>query len=108
MNTMNTMNTINTIKLSQQEWEDEFKPIPNHLDNNASFQDENGIGIMFETYGEELDFVKSRNPLNIWTLMDCDEHEDGCVISQGFHFVNRIGYFITEKPFKNNIEYVIE
>ena len=96
--------------MTEAEWETQFKPIKNHLDDNASWQNEEGEGIMFETYGNELDFVREKckqNPRCIWTLMDSEEDDD-CVVVEGFHFVNRIGYFITEKPFKNNIEYVIE
>jgi len=34
------------------EWCDTYKPITNHLDSNASFD-----GAMFETYGDEVEFV---------------------------------------------------
>lgn len=71
-------------------WE-KYKPIKNHLDDNASFD-----GCMFETYGPELDFVRTKVSDNsVWTLLDCDGH---LVISSGYHFVNRMGYFVTEKP----------
>jgi hypothetical protein len=96
--------------MTDTEWETQFKPIKNHLDSNASWQDESGIGIMFETYGEELDFVKEKcneNPHCIWTLMDSEEDDD-CVIVEGFHFVNRIGYFITENPAEENVNYVVK
>jgi hypothetical protein len=75
------------------EWETQFKPISNHLDTNASFQDENGVGIMFETYGEELDLVRRTKEQNVWTYVDSD---NGTAIIAGYHLVNRIGYFITE------------
>ncbi len=68
-----------------------FKPVKNHLDTNASFD-----GHMFETYGPELEHVQSKVPEGtVWTLLDCDGQ---LVISSGFSFVNRMGYFITEKP----------
>jgi hypothetical protein len=96
--------------MTDTKWETQFKPIKNHLDSNASWQDESGIGIMFETYGKELEFVREKckeNPLCIWTLMDSEE-DDGCVIVEGFHFVNRIGYFITENPAETNVNYVVK
>ena len=36
----------------------QFQPIPNHIDDNASFQTEDGVGYMFETYDDELKFVQ--------------------------------------------------
>ena len=82
------------------EWIEKYKPIVNHLDPNASFQDENGEGIMFETYGEEHDFVRSKVDENVvWTYMDTDD--GGTCVSAGYSFVNRIGYFITEKAWED-------
>ena len=76
-----------------------IKFIPNHIDNNASWQDENGIGIMFETYGEEVEYVKSLVDSNrVWTLIDVDY---GMSVIAGWAFVNRIGYFISEEPWPN-------
>ncbi len=81
-------------------WLEEFKPITNHLDPNASFQDESGKGIMFETYGDEVEFVKKQDPRCIWTYGDGDD--GGGYIWNGWHFVNRLGYFITEIPCPEN------
>ena len=81
-------------------WLEEFKPITNHLDPNASFQDESGKGIMFETYGDEVEFVKKQDPRCIWTYGDGDD--GGGYIWSGWHFVNRLGYFITEVPCPEN------
>ena len=78
------------------EWEQAFKPLVNHLDPYASWQDEKGNGIMFETYGEELAFVMSQDPDCIWTYVDGDE---GTWLTHGFHLCNRIGYFVTREPY---------
>lgn len=76
-------------------WEEKYQPVTNHLDSNASWQNEYGVGIMFETYGEELEFVKSKVDENkVWTYMDTDD--GGTCLSAGFSFVNRIGYFVTD------------
>lgn len=90
----------NFIEMTMEEWEERFKPIPNHIDSNASFQNEDGVGIMFETYGEEVDFVKSQAPANIWTYGDGDD--GGGYIWNGWSFVNRLGYFVTEFPCPEN------
>ena len=59
------------IEMSFDEWLNTYKPILNHLDKNASFQSDDG-GIMFETYGDEVAFVKSQDPAKIWTYGDGD------------------------------------
>ena len=68
-----------------------YKPVTNHLDANASLD-----GSMFETYGEELDYVKAQPDNTIWTY--CDDGETSYLVS-GFHLVNRLGYLIASKPF---------
>ena len=88
------------IEMDYDKWVKNYKPIYNHIDKNASFQDETGQGYMFETYGDEVEFVKSQNPANIWTYGDGDD--GGSYIWSGWGFVNRIGYFITENPFPDN------
>ena len=94
------------IELTQEEWFDQFQPIPNHLDDNASFQTEDGIGYMFETYDEELRFVQSQEPNRIWTY--CDGDNSGTYIFQGMRIVNRIGYFVTTVPFDGSKDYQIQ
>lgn len=53
---------------------------------------------MFETYGQELDLVKSNTngAFEIWTVRD---NNDGRTmkIDFGFGFVNRFGYFLVKK-----------
>jgi hypothetical protein len=82
-----------------EEWQSRYCPIDNHLDDNASFQDENGNGIMFETFGDELQYVldiANTEPNQVWTYIDGDQ---GTWITNGYHLVNRIGYFITAVPY---------
>ena len=81
----------NFIEVDFDEWCDTYKPIPNNIDTNASFD-----GAMFETYGAEVEFVKKADPAHIWTYGDGDD--GGSYIWNGWSFVNRIGYFITEVP----------
>jgi hypothetical protein len=70
-------------------WETTFKPIQNP---NG---DMGWNGTMFETYGEDLAFIAKQPDANIWTWVDGDE---GTWIMSGFHYINRIGYFVTENP----------
>ena len=84
------MNTF--VELDYDEWVATYKPIPNNIVENASFD-----GMMFETYGAEYDFVKKADPNHIWMYGDGDD--GGSFIWSGWGFVNRLGYFITEVPF---------
>lgn len=82
-----------------QSWEQTFQPINNHIDSNASLD-----GIMFETFGEELDFVLSNPARNIWTYID-----DGSpVIISGFHLCNRLGYIVTKHSWADDISVTLD
>jgi len=83
------MNTF--IEMDYDDFIATYKPITNHIDKNAAFD-----GMMFETYGDEVEFVKSQSPENIWMYGDGDD--GGSFIWSGWGFVNRLGYFITEVP----------
>jgi hypothetical protein len=76
-------------------WEAKYQPIKNHITGKNDDK--------FETYGEELDYVRSivdTEPRRVWTLVD---GEDGNLyIVDGFHFVNRVNYFITKEPLEGN------
>lgn len=85
----------NFIEMDRIDWEEKFKPIPNHIEKGT---------MMFETFGKELDFVRSCPPSNVWTLLDVDG--DLC-LSEGFHFVNRLGYYITEIPYEPDTNYQV-
>lgn len=52
---------------------------------------------MFETFGPELGAVRAADPACVWTLVDGDDDDSFYVLS-GWHLVNRLGYFITERP----------
>ena len=94
--------------LSIEEWEHHFKPIVNHLDENASFNDGSG-GIMFETTGAEYDYVASigqQDPNRIWTYID-NEQGDTVIINH-WGFANRIGYMITEKPYDDMLDITVQ
>jgi hypothetical protein len=95
------------IKMSVEEWEAKFKPVNNHLDDNASWSDDEGNGIMFETYGAEVDHVFDQPLHYTWTYVD---GEEGTYIIAGRHIVNRIGYFITENQWDDdfNTKYEVQ
>jgi len=89
------------LQLTWEEFEAQFKPIKNPINEDAALD-----GFMFETYEPEVTIVKSTDPLKIWTYGDGD---DNCsLISEGWHYVNRLGYVLTEVPFDPNCTYEID
>ena len=79
--------------MTYDKWEETYQPINNTI---SKYPDDTLI--TFETYGDEVEAVKQAyeiNPKTIWTEVDGD---NGTYIVAGYHFVNRIHYYITENP----------
>ena len=72
--------------LSIEEFENEYKPIQNHFREDEETD-------LFETYGEELEFVLKQPNNKVWTLVDSDS---GLIIEAGCHLCNGVHYFVTE------------
>ena len=90
------------IKMDDDEWFEKFKPKVNPTgDSGMSIDD---VHYMFETYDPDHQKVLDTDPACVWTLMECDHCE---VIGEGYHWVNRIGYFITEVPAEPGTTYEI-
>lgn len=79
----------------------DYKPIANPVKPNHG----DAMDIMFETYDAEWEFVKRVPHRHVWTLIDGEGSK--CYAVNGFHFVNRLGYFVTELPWEGDdlIEY---
>ena len=86
-------------EISEDDFLARFKPVPNHIDSNASFD-----GCMFETFGEELAHVRAQDSNLVWTALDCDGQ---LRIESGFHFVNRLGYLIASVATEPNFTYSV-
>jgi hypothetical protein len=95
--------TTKHIALSFDDWADKYQPQANTIISTAPFD-----GLMYETYGDELTHVLSiantGRGARVWTWVDCDDCDDG-VIVEGYQLINRIGYFITERPAQSNTTY---
>jgi len=84
--------------LTYTQWEEKFKPTTNHL---TKYPDE----ISFETFGAEVEFVQSKvDERLVWTWLDADMCS---VISNGYHYVNRLSYFVCEVPYEEDTDYQI-
>ena len=90
------------ITMDEYTWFDKYKPIPNTVPGGTQGQCGLAVGnegYMYETYGPDLAFVQKIRIAEshcVWTQTE----EDGvCIIQNGYHHINRMGYFITEIPF---------
>ena len=75
--------------MTNEHWEKIYLPMTNHLTNE---------GLSYETYGDELDYVTQQDERHVWTELDGD---NGVYIVSGMHYVNRIQYYITNKPWND-------
>lgn len=81
------------IRMPVDDFLDQFKPITNPLDPNASWN-----GCMFGINGRDIEHVTEtyrKDPATVWTISDCDGL---VVINNDMTFVNRLGYLITKDP----------
>jgi hypothetical protein len=85
----------NFIEMTFEEADEQFRFILNTYDIDASLD-----GLMYETYGDEVEFIKSQPENRIWMYGDGDD--GGTYIWSGWGFVNRIGYLLSEKPVPDN------
>lgn len=88
---------LNPTRLTFEEWFTRFQPVKNHLAANASHD-----GYMFETYGAELDFihsVRADSPGSVWTITSSGDYT---TLGDGYHYVDRMGYFFTSVPCPDN------
>lgn len=91
------------VELDYADWEDQFGPLvsnPNCPEYNCT---------TFETYGRDLAFVEdvfNAGVFGVWTLMTND-NGNSC-ICEGMHFVNRLAYIVTKKPYPANTWYYIK
>jgi hypothetical protein len=81
------------MELTYEQWVDTYKPILN----------EHGDPRTFETYGSDLDLVNEVLPTKVWTWVDGGDYSG---ISAGWHFVNRMAYYICQVPFEDDSLYV--
>ena len=87
-------------ELTEDEFDDRYPLVQNHINPTAGWSFGEETGCLFETYGDELEFVKRQDTRKVWTLVDGDDGE--LYIVSGFHLVNRIGYLLSTIPVLNH------
>lgn len=82
--------------MTMEEFDIQYIPLNNHFaKDDAIFH--------FETYGEELEFVKKHDNNKIWTIVDSDVNNNMYLVN-GFRILNRVGYIVTENAWIEDIE----
>lgn len=87
------------LELTEDEFLDRFRPVPNPLSDTAGFDFGEG-GCLFEASGAELAFIRAQPPARVWTIVEGD---DGLEITDGMHVVNRLGYLVTVRCCPSNM-----
>ena len=99
-------------ELTEEQFDEQYELVTNHIDDNASFD-----GNMFETYDEELTFVREMAKENrVITIIEGDEDVENefgeptlnMFYVSGMHLVNRIGYLVTKEPITEEFEVKLE
>jgi hypothetical protein len=84
------------IEMTEDEFDAQYPLLVNHLNPRASWAFNDDRGCLFETYGEELAFVREQDSRTVFTLVDGDDGD--LYVLSGLHYVNRIGYLISSTP----------
>jgi len=88
------------IELTENEFDDQYALVPNHINPSASWAFGDAGGCLFETSGEEFEFVRRYDPSKVWTLVDGDGGD--LYLVSGLHYVNRVGYLLSRNPIPEN------
>lgn len=87
-------------KLTLSEWLQQYKPDPNHLNENARFS-----GLLFEHQGDEWDFIVKQPNYNQWTLYREDDGQ--LYIRNGLRVKGRVGYFFGSRMHDGHQTFVV-
>lgn len=90
--------------MTYEEWVDQYQPIKNDLAEDRGYD-----GRMFETFGNEILQVQAyenSTSFQVWTMISGDD--GGIYLTNGYHYVNRLGYFVTPGKYEgDSIEIIV-
>lgn len=81
--------------MTENQWIEQCRPIPNPYDVGAGFDFGNGSCLFSQNTLKEYMSVHEVKPDCIWTVIESGE-TDALFLSQGQHWVNALGYIVTE------------
>ena len=97
--------------ITEKEFESKYILIDNHFNPYRGF-----VGKLFETFGEEFEFViemaKEKRVITIIETESNEESNDGeltpnLAYISGLHFINRTGYLVVDSPLEEEFECLI-
>jgi hypothetical protein len=97
--------------ITEEEFESKYILIDNHINPYRGF-----VGKMFETFGEEFEFItemaKEKRVITIIETESDEESDDSEIAPNlayisGLHVINRIGYFVVDSPLEEEFECLI-
>lgn len=101
--------------ITEDEFYEQYNLVLNHFYENPN--DCGFGGCLFETYGEEYEYIRTlvENPETsntVWTIVEDDElddeDEDNMIYISGFYNHQLvIGYLVTEEKYPKNIKIVV-
>lgn len=80
------------IQMSYSDWDDKYRPLRNKHGDLMDV-DPRGSNISQE------DFNIARSENRMWTLLDGEKDP---IITNGFHYVNRLDHYVCEVPYDSN------
>ncbi len=90
------------INLSEEQFDRLFPLVRNHLDSSATWSVGETGGCLFGLSAAEIAFVAAQDPCCVWTWVDGDEGQP--LVLSGFHYVNRIGYLVSTRPRRQDLD----
>jgi len=100
-------------ELTEDQWVEEYKPQVNAIHPGQGFGYGDGTedpaednSCLYGTTPEEIAALDAAGENRVWTVLDGDD--DAIVIASGRHHVNRIGYIITQEPWAQDCEIVLD
>lgn len=105
-------------QMTEEQFDEKYSPQINHIERALAHKDtaDEDVcsfgGRMYETFGEDLEFVKQMAKENrVVTIIEGEDEvgEDGeehsvMYYSSGMHIINRIGFLVTSKPLEEEFE----
>jgi hypothetical protein len=82
------------VQLTSDQFDESYRPIPAHDGSNMRPLD----------WTPEME--AAHRECRVWTAVDGDNGE--LILMSGWHFVNRFGYIVTERPYDPLILYEVE
>lgn len=84
-------------------WIEKYKPVLNPFSTSAGCD-----GFLFDDFGDARAFAYTQDYRHVWTLTVTDlTRTTAWVIGNGYHQVNRFGFFITGIPWDEKHDYYI-